>query len=199
MGFGKGPDANHPPQMRLCLCRHTKRDPAAVSGHLDGSIYRFYFDDGTGSAPSHAKLVVHPSIPYALAWGEAIAAAGSNRSATRHVLPLDKRRLCLHWPSHIHVHIHSYSSSLQSLEEQRPNNLGGVLSSKQIICQGEIGHVRISLTQVLANVQPSDNAAPFITSQSLWGDLFSCGCTCKENCVCECVCDTFDAHVDRIF
>eukprot|EP00667_Euglena_gracilis_P000220 EG_transcript_220 len=49
-----------------------------VSGHLDGSIYRFYFDDGTGSAPSHAKLVVHTSIPYALAWGEAIAAAGSD-------------------------------------------------------------------------------------------------------------------------
>jgi len=44
-----------------------------VSGHLDGSIYRY-------SLESHAtsKIVSHSSVPYSLAWGEHIVAAGND-------------------------------------------------------------------------------------------------------------------------
>mmetsp|Transcript_137045 Transcript_137045/g.238278 ORF Transcript_137045/g.238278 Transcript_137045/m.238278 type:complete len:1651 (-) Transcript_137045:230-5182(-) len=50
-----------------------------VSGHLDGSIYRYFFDDGTNSNPvPHAKLAHHPCVPYALSWGEHIVAGGND-------------------------------------------------------------------------------------------------------------------------
>lgn len=29
-------------------------------------------------APSHTKLVIHPSVPYALSWGVSIVAAGND-------------------------------------------------------------------------------------------------------------------------
>eukprot|EP00854_Cymbomonas_tetramitiformis_P006568 gene6568-7868_t len=50
---------------------------AIISGHLDGTIYRFYFDDGE-MGPSHSKLGQHNCVPYALAWGESIVAAGND-------------------------------------------------------------------------------------------------------------------------
>ncbi|CAM9769485.1 unnamed protein product, partial [Phaeothamnion confervicola] len=48
-----------------------------VSAHLDGTLYRFLFDDG-GVGPSHARLVVHPSPAYALSWGHNICCAGND-------------------------------------------------------------------------------------------------------------------------
>ncbi|XP_064911402.1 intraflagellar transport protein 172 homolog isoform X1 [Columba livia] len=50
-----------------------------LSGHADGSIVRFFFDD-EGSGESQGKLVVHPCPPYALAWASnSIVAAGCDK------------------------------------------------------------------------------------------------------------------------
>ena len=54
---------------------------AVISGHLDGSIYRFMFpsDDGShGQGIGHVQLTTHSCVPYALGWGNAIAAAGND-------------------------------------------------------------------------------------------------------------------------
>ncbi|KAM6915750.1 intraflagellar transport protein 172 homolog [Xenentodon cancila] len=39
-----------------------------LSGHADGTIVRYFFDD-EGSGESQGKLLMHPCPPYALAWG----------------------------------------------------------------------------------------------------------------------------------
>ncbi|XP_072318787.1 intraflagellar transport protein 172 homolog [Eucyclogobius newberryi] len=39
-----------------------------LSGHADGTVVRYFFDD-EGSGESQGKLLVHPCPPYALAWG----------------------------------------------------------------------------------------------------------------------------------
>uniref|UniRef100_A0A3B4BGA9 Intraflagellar transport protein 172 homolog n=1 Tax=Periophthalmus magnuspinnatus TaxID=409849 RepID=A0A3B4BGA9_9GOBI len=39
-----------------------------LSGHFDGTVVRYFFDD-EGSGDSQGKLLVHPCPPYALAWG----------------------------------------------------------------------------------------------------------------------------------
>uniref|UniRef100_H0ZWS4 Intraflagellar transport protein 172 homolog n=1 Tax=Taeniopygia guttata TaxID=59729 RepID=H0ZWS4_TAEGU len=50
-----------------------------LSGHADGTIVRFFFDD-EGSGESQGKLVVHPCPPYALAWASSsIVAAGCDK------------------------------------------------------------------------------------------------------------------------
>ena len=49
---------------------------AVLSGHVDGSIYRFCFDDSSG--PAHIRLAMHTAVPQALAWGENIVAAGND-------------------------------------------------------------------------------------------------------------------------
>jgi intraflagellar transport protein 172 len=41
---------------------------------MDGSIWVFSFDDGAG-----ARLCTHSCVPYALSWGAAVVAAGSDR------------------------------------------------------------------------------------------------------------------------
>ncbi|KAJ3095379.1 hypothetical protein HDU97_007002 [Phlyctochytrium planicorne] len=51
---------------------------AIITGHLDGSINRFFFDDGISGA-SQGKFAVHSCAPTALSWGESIIAAGSDR------------------------------------------------------------------------------------------------------------------------
>ncbi|KAJ3038900.1 hypothetical protein HDV00_012822 [Rhizophlyctis rosea] len=51
---------------------------AVITGHLDGSINRFFFDDGISGA-SQGKFAVHRSPPFALAWGESVVAAGPDR------------------------------------------------------------------------------------------------------------------------
>lgn len=45
------------------------------SGHLDGSLFKFAFEDGS-SAPSWTKFATHSSVPYALDWGHACICAG---------------------------------------------------------------------------------------------------------------------------
>lgn len=45
-----------------------------VSGHVDGSIWVFSFDDGAG-----ARLCTHTCVPYALSWGASIVAAGADK------------------------------------------------------------------------------------------------------------------------
>lgn len=45
-----------------------------VSGHVDGSIWVFNFDDGAG-----ARLCTHTCVPYALSWGACILAAGADK------------------------------------------------------------------------------------------------------------------------
>ncbi|XP_055666694.1 intraflagellar transport protein 172 homolog isoform X1 [Falco peregrinus] len=50
-----------------------------LSGHADGTIVRFFFDD-EGSGESQGKLVTHPCPPYALAWASnSIVAAGCDK------------------------------------------------------------------------------------------------------------------------
>ncbi|XP_054675420.1 intraflagellar transport protein 172 homolog isoform X4 [Grus americana] len=50
-----------------------------LSGHADGTIVRFFFDD-EGSGESQGKLVMHPCPPYALAWASnSIVAAGCDK------------------------------------------------------------------------------------------------------------------------
>ncbi|KAJ3216179.1 hypothetical protein HDU67_009828 [Dinochytrium kinnereticum] len=51
---------------------------AIITGHIDGSINRFFFDDGISGA-SQGKFAVHSCAPTALSWGESIVAAGSDR------------------------------------------------------------------------------------------------------------------------
>jgi intraflagellar transport protein 172 len=51
---------------------------AIVSAHVDGSVYRFIFEDGQGGAPSHALFANHPCPPFALAWGQAVLVAGND-------------------------------------------------------------------------------------------------------------------------
>ena len=50
---------------------------AILSGHLDGSIYRFKFDDSR-SGPAYSKFCHHSCPPYALAWGATVCAAGND-------------------------------------------------------------------------------------------------------------------------
>eukprot|EP00659_Diplonema_papillatum_P006871 gene6871-10538_t len=48
-----------------------------ISGHADGSIHRYYFEEA-GALAGSAKLCVHPTIPQALAWGQSVAVAGND-------------------------------------------------------------------------------------------------------------------------
>ncbi|KAK3767076.1 hypothetical protein RRG08_017951 [Elysia crispata] len=50
-----------------------------LSGHADGSIIRYFFDD-EGSGDTQGKIATHPSPPYALAFSQnAIVAAGCDK------------------------------------------------------------------------------------------------------------------------
>ncbi|KAL7748888.1 hypothetical protein RI367_005801 [Sorochytrium milnesiophthora] len=57
---------------------------AFISGHQDGSIYRYCFDDGHGAngGAQQGLLTVHKCPPYALSWGESIVAAGHDLKIT---------------------------------------------------------------------------------------------------------------------
>jgi intraflagellar transport protein 172 len=52
---------------------------SVVSGHLDGSIWKFTFpaDENVGGL-GHSQVCTHSCVPYALGWGNAIAAAGND-------------------------------------------------------------------------------------------------------------------------
>lgn len=52
---------------------------AVISGHIDGSIYKFTFPDQEGGQGlGHSKLLQHSCTPYALAWGSSICVAGND-------------------------------------------------------------------------------------------------------------------------
>lgn len=51
---------------------------AIISGHLDGTINRFFFDDGSSGA-TQGKFTVHPCPPIVLVWAETVIAAGNDR------------------------------------------------------------------------------------------------------------------------
>ncbi|KAJ3234644.1 hypothetical protein HDU78_005723 [Chytriomyces hyalinus] len=51
---------------------------AIITGHLDGSINRFFFDDGISGA-SQGKFTTHTCVPNAIGWGEHVIAAGSDK------------------------------------------------------------------------------------------------------------------------
>ncbi len=51
---------------------------AIVSGHLDGTINRFFFDDASSGA-TQGKFTVHSCPPIILAWAETIVAVGPDR------------------------------------------------------------------------------------------------------------------------
>ncbi|KAJ3413121.1 hypothetical protein HDV05_008517 [Chytridiales sp. JEL 0842] len=54
---------------------------AIITGHLDGSINRFFFDDGISGA-TQGKFTMHSCTPTAIGWGESVVAAGNNRVIT---------------------------------------------------------------------------------------------------------------------
>eukprot|EP00842_Homolaphlyctis_polyrhiza_P007089 jgi/Hompol1/96/HPOL_004489-RA len=51
---------------------------AVMTGHLDGTINRFFFDDGISGA-SQGKFAMHKCPPTILLWGESVVAAGSDK------------------------------------------------------------------------------------------------------------------------
>jgi intraflagellar transport protein 172 len=54
-----------------------------VSGHQDGSLMRYVFETEEGNSQSGAsKLATHGTTPYALAWGESLAAGGNDCKVT---------------------------------------------------------------------------------------------------------------------
>ena len=54
-----------------------------LSGHADGSIIRFFFDDDGNPTKGGGKMCVHSCPPYALAWGmDSFVAAGCDKRVT---------------------------------------------------------------------------------------------------------------------
>lgn len=77
------PQHNHPQllyetdSMVISLC--TSMDGRfLISGHLDGSVYRFMFGDGVSTQAYHERIVVHPCPPQSLSWGDDIVVAGGD-------------------------------------------------------------------------------------------------------------------------
>jgi intraflagellar transport protein 172 len=54
---------------------------AIMSGHYDGTINRFFFDD-TNADATQGKFTVHSSTPEILIWGETVMAAGTDQIIT---------------------------------------------------------------------------------------------------------------------
>ena len=52
---------------------------AIISGHYDGSIYRFFFDDENAGA-SQGKFLTHSCPPEILIWGETVIAGGVDQT-----------------------------------------------------------------------------------------------------------------------
>ena len=53
-----------------------------ISGHLDGSIYRYNFPESNQGGPAYTCIARHSSVPYALSWGRSIVAAGNDQVVT---------------------------------------------------------------------------------------------------------------------
>eukprot|EP00191_Tetraselmis_sp_GSL018_P001208 CAMPEP_0177614748 /NCGR_PEP_ID=MMETSP0419_2-20121207/22933_1 /TAXON_ID=582737 /ORGANISM="Tetraselmis sp., Strain GSL018" /LENGTH=1707 /DNA_ID=CAMNT_0019112051 /DNA_START=174 /DNA_END=5298 /DNA_ORIENTATION=- len=67
----------HPEQSYVVSLAANLDGTSIVSGHLDCSLYCFTFDAGGGSG-AHSRFAQHSCVPYALAWGESLCAAGSD-------------------------------------------------------------------------------------------------------------------------
>lgn len=52
---------------------------AFISGHADGTIYRFFFDDGVNGPQPHGVLCKHRCAPYALTWAQTVLASGPDK------------------------------------------------------------------------------------------------------------------------
>ena len=52
---------------------------AIMTGHLDGSLNRFYFDDGVSGA-AQGKFASHSCPPTVLAWAESVMATGNDKN-----------------------------------------------------------------------------------------------------------------------
>ncbi|KAI8999812.1 hypothetical protein BC832DRAFT_563653 [Gaertneriomyces semiglobifer] len=52
---------------------------AIISSHMDGSINRFFFDDGISGA-SQGKFAFYKGAPIAIGWGESIVVAGNDKT-----------------------------------------------------------------------------------------------------------------------
>eukprot|EP00736_Rhodelphis_marinus_P012459 Rmarinus@m.5702 len=50
-----------------------------LSGHADGSVYRFDFTSADAAQQAHQKVCAHPCVPVALSWGEHIVCAGNDK------------------------------------------------------------------------------------------------------------------------
>jgi len=59
-------------------CCSSPDGKSIITGHLDGAIYRFCFDDAEGGTP-YSKFAQHACPPYALAWGASVLAAGGDK------------------------------------------------------------------------------------------------------------------------
>lgn len=64
----------HPEGSYICSMTCSLDGTQLLSGHMDGSIIRFAAQEGSGAEP----VVRHDCPPYALGWGKAIVAAGSD-------------------------------------------------------------------------------------------------------------------------
>ena len=64
----------HPTRSYVVALTGSPDGRGILSAHLDGSVYRFFFDEQQAAQ----RIVQHPCVPYALAWGDAICCAGSD-------------------------------------------------------------------------------------------------------------------------
>ncbi|KAI8903741.1 hypothetical protein EDD86DRAFT_195465 [Gorgonomyces haynaldii] len=60
-------------------CVTNREGTAILSGHLDGSLFRFYFDDGVSGA-SQGKFAHHSSPPVTIGWGESVLVVGPDKN-----------------------------------------------------------------------------------------------------------------------
>lgn len=70
---------SHPEGSYVVSLAASSSGNAIISGHLDGSIYKFTFPEQEGGQGlGHSKLLQHSCTPYALAWGDSICIAGND-------------------------------------------------------------------------------------------------------------------------
>lgn len=74
----------HPEGSSVVSLAASSSGTAIISGHADGSIFRFTFPEAEGQAPTYAKLLQHSCSPTALAWGDSICVTGSDAKVRRH-------------------------------------------------------------------------------------------------------------------
>jgi intraflagellar transport protein 172 len=70
---------SHPEGSYVVSLAASLKGHAIISGHMDGSVYRFAFPEQEGGQGlGHRKLLQHSSVPHAMAWGESILVAGND-------------------------------------------------------------------------------------------------------------------------